>query len=64
MLVQHRNLEFFFKVKYSDLNLIFLQDTDEKFWVIGRTQDEAMKRAVARFNVSEDKITLTQGGDN
>ncbi|KAK3087210.1 hypothetical protein FSP39_003149 [Pinctada imbricata] len=39
------------------------EDADDKFWVCGRTEEEAMKNATARFNVSADKITLKQDED-
>merc|ERR1712106_767601 len=37
--------------------------TDNKYWVSGRTEEEAKSKAAARFKVKEDKITLTQDPD-
>lgn len=38
-------------------------DTDDQYWVSGRTEEEARKRAAEKFNVSEDKISLQQDDD-
>lgn len=38
-------------------------ETDNDYWVSGRTEEEARKKASERFNVSEDKILLRQDED-
>ena len=43
------------------MNLSLTQDTDEKNWVSGRTEDEAKQRAAERFGVDASKISLQQG---
>merc|ERR1712240_44769 len=37
--------------------------TDNKYWVSGRTEKEALSKAAARFKVSEDQIELKQDPD-
>ncbi|XP_069121491.1 LOW QUALITY PROTEIN: valine--tRNA ligase-like [Argopecten irradians] len=39
------------------------EDTDEKYWVSGRSEEEVRRKAAERFKVSEDKISLKQGQD-
>ncbi|KAK3767320.1 hypothetical protein RRG08_050870 [Elysia crispata] len=39
------------------------EDTDEKNWVSGRTEDEAKQRAAERFGVDASKISLQQDED-
>lgn len=39
-------------------------DTDGEYWVTGRTQEEARKKAAKKFGVAPEKITLTQGEGN
>lgn len=38
-------------------------DTDNEYWVSGRTEEEARKKAAERFKVTEDKIALRQDED-
>ena len=38
-----------------------LQDTNDEYWVSGRTEEEARKKAAEKFKVTEDKISLRQG---
>ena len=38
-----------------------LQDTNDEYWVSGRTEEEAKKNAAEKFKVTEDKISLRQG---
>lgn len=38
-------------------------DSAEDVWVVGRTEDEARKRAAEKLNVSEDQIVLKQDED-
>lgn len=40
---------------------LICQDTDDKYWVSGRDEEEAREKAAARFNVPKDKISLKQG---
>ena len=37
--------------------------TDDHYWVCGRNEEEALQRAVKRFNVPKDQITLSQDED-
>ena len=37
------------------------QDTNDEYWVSGRTEEEAKKKAAEKFKVAEDKISLRQG---
>ncbi|KAJ7377422.1 Valine--tRNA ligase [Desmophyllum pertusum] len=39
------------------------EDTDGKYWVSGRTEEEVLKKAAERFNVAPEKITLKQDED-
>lgn len=39
------------------------QDTDNDYWVTGRSEEEALQKAAAKFNVSVDKVKLRQDGD-
>ncbi|OWF42659.1 valine--tRNA ligase-like [Mizuhopecten yessoensis] len=39
------------------------EDTDEKYWVSGRTEEEVRQKAAERFKVSGDKISLRQDED-
>ncbi|XP_014667746.1 PREDICTED: valine--tRNA ligase-like [Priapulus caudatus] len=39
------------------------EDIDNKYWVSGRTREEALERAVARFGVSPEQVTLRQDED-
>lgn len=48
-------------VKIDDPNVKQGLDTDGEYWVSGRTEAEAKKKAAKKFKVSEDKITLHQG---
>ena len=41
--------------------LLLLQDTDDNYWVVARSEEEARQKAATKFNVSIDKITLKQG---
>ncbi|KAK3747841.1 hypothetical protein QZH41_015985 [Actinostola sp. cb2023] len=50
-------------VLINDPNIPTGEDIDGKYWVSGRTEDEARKKAAERFGVSEDKITLRQDED-
>ncbi|CAF1320643.1 unnamed protein product [Adineta ricciae] len=38
-------------------------ETDDKYWVSAHSRDEALDKAVQRFNVSKDKIQLQQDED-
>ncbi|XP_035683587.1 valine--tRNA ligase-like isoform X1 [Branchiostoma floridae] len=38
-------------------------DVDEKYWVSGRDESEARRKAAERFGVAEDKISLRQDED-
>ncbi|PVD22509.1 hypothetical protein C0Q70_18323 [Pomacea canaliculata] len=57
----HRIPAFF--VTVDDPSVPAGQDTDNNYWVTGRTEEEAMKKAAEKFNVSEDKIHLKQDED-
>lgn len=48
-------------MKHNSLQLFFPQNSDGKYWISGRSQDEALKKAVEQFGVEASKITLTQG---
>ena len=51
-------------IRLSDIRLIgvsTLQDDDDDYWVVGKTEEEARENAVKKFNVSADKIQLRQG---
>merc|ERR1712106_1159880 len=37
--------------------------TDNKYWVSGRTEEEAKSKAAARFKVKEEQVKLTQDPD-
>ena len=37
------------------------QENDGHYWVSGRTQEEALEKAVKRFAMSPEKIILKQG---
>uniref|UniRef100_A0A8C9RSQ2 Valine--tRNA ligase n=1 Tax=Scleropages formosus TaxID=113540 RepID=A0A8C9RSQ2_SCLFO len=39
------------------------EDTDDKYWVSGRTEEEARDKAAKRFGVSAEKISLRQDED-
>ncbi|XP_076061155.1 valyl-tRNA synthetase isoform X2 [Oratosquilla oratoria] len=39
------------------------KDDDEKYWVSGRSEEEALEKAVKKFNVPKEKITLRQDPD-
>lgn len=34
------------------------QDIDDKYWVLGRDEEEVKEKVVVRFNVFKDKIIL------
>uniref|UniRef100_A0A646QHV5 Valine--tRNA ligase n=1 Tax=Hemiscolopendra marginata TaxID=943146 RepID=A0A646QHV5_9MYRI len=38
-------------------------DSDNEYWVSGRSKEEAMQKAIARFNKPAEKITLRQDED-
>lgn len=38
-------------------------DGDEKYWVSARNEEEAMEKAIKKFNVTKDKIHLRQDED-
>ncbi|XP_063235744.1 valine--tRNA ligase isoform X2 [Bacillus rossius redtenbacheri] len=38
-------------------------ECDNEYWVSGRTEEEALEKAVRKFNVPASKITLTQDAD-
>ncbi|XP_076436841.1 valine--tRNA ligase-like [Babylonia areolata] len=38
-------------------------DTNDEYWVTGRTEEEAKKKAAEKFKVSEDKVSLQQDDD-
>lgn len=51
-------------MKYKDPTcfwLLFTQDTDGKYWVSGRSEEEARQKAAKQFNVAPAKLTLKQG---
>lgn len=50
-------------IKIDDPNIPEGLDTDDYYWVSGRTEEEAKQKASERFNVSLDKITLKQDED-
>uniref|UniRef100_T1ISV0 Valine--tRNA ligase n=1 Tax=Strigamia maritima TaxID=126957 RepID=T1ISV0_STRMM len=51
-------------VRSGELKLIpDYHDGDNKYWVSGRNQQEALDRAAARFNVPAEKIILRQDED-
>ncbi|XP_077987163.1 valine--tRNA ligase-like [Glandiceps talaboti] len=50
-------------VTIDDPNVPAGDDTDGKYWVSGRDEGEARKKAAKTFNVSEDKISLRQDED-
>ncbi len=53
----HRVPAYFINIKGQDN-----PDLDERFWVSGRSEEEALKKALARFpDVAPGDITLEQG---
>ena len=38
-----------------------MKPLDNKYWVSGRTEDEARKKAAERFRISADILNLKQG---
>nr|KAG5705773.1 hypothetical protein BaRGS_027432 [Batillaria attramentaria] len=50
-------------VSISDPSIPKGEDTDNEYWVSGRTEEEARKNAADKFKVSEDKISLRQDED-
>ena len=48
-------------VSIDDPNIPAGKDTDGQYWICARTEEEAKDKAAAKFNISKDKITLTQG---
>ncbi|XP_036371216.1 valine--tRNA ligase isoform X1 [Octopus sinensis] len=50
-------------VTVNDPNVPEGLGTDDKYWVSGRTEDEAKQNAAERFNVSVEKISLKQDED-
>lgn len=50
-------------VTINDPNAVCGEEMDNKYWVSGRTEDEAREKAAKRFNVSADKISLRQDED-
>ena len=38
-----------------------MQEEDGEYWISGRSEEEAREKAVQKFKVSEDKISLKQG---
>lgn len=50
-------------VKVEDPSVPSGEDTDDKYWVSGRDEEEAKEKAAARFNVPKDKISLKQDED-
>lgn len=57
----HRIPSFF--VTVDDPSVPPGEDTDGKYWVSGRTDEEVLKKAAERFNVAPEKITLKQDED-
>ncbi|XP_060570722.1 valine--tRNA ligase-like [Ruditapes philippinarum] len=47
----------------DDPNIPAGKDTDGQYWICARTEEEAKDKAATKFNVSKDKITLTQDPD-
>ncbi|PIO38859.1 hypothetical protein AB205_0043880 [Aquarana catesbeiana] len=39
------------------------EDTDGKYWISGRSEEEARQKAAKQFNVAPAKVTLKQDGD-
>ncbi|KAG1659710.1 Valine--tRNA ligase [Nymphon striatum] len=56
----HRVPAYFVTVEGSDVTS---QKSDGNSWVSGRNEEEALQKAVKRFNVSPDKIKLEQDED-
>ncbi|XP_002732116.2 valine--tRNA ligase [Saccoglossus kowalevskii] len=50
-------------VTVDDPNVPTGDDIDGNYWVSGRDENEARKKAAAKFNVTEDKISLRQDED-
>ncbi|XP_032235539.1 valine--tRNA ligase [Nematostella vectensis] len=50
-------------VTVDDPNVPRGEDIDDKYWVSGRSLEEATKKAAERFGVTEDKIHLRQDED-
>lgn len=42
---------------------LFLKPSDNEFWVSGRTEEEALEKAIKKFGVDKDKIVLKQDDD-
>jgi len=57
----HRIPAYFVTLNVADAEVG--DEADNRFWVSGRTEAEALANAAQRFNVSEDKITLKQDED-
>ncbi|XP_029307563.1 valine--tRNA ligase [Cottoperca gobio] len=57
----HRIPAYFITV--SDPSVKPGEDMDGRYWISGRSEDEAREKAAKRFNVSTDKITLRQDED-
>uniref|UniRef100_T1IVN6 valine--tRNA ligase n=1 Tax=Strigamia maritima TaxID=126957 RepID=T1IVN6_STRMM len=50
-------------ITFNDSSIQSGSDGDNKYWVSGRNQQEALDRAAARFNVPAEKIILRQDED-
>ena len=51
----------YYKMNCNKFLPLLLQDTDDNYWVVARSEEEARQKAATKFNVSIDKITLKQG---
>ncbi|KAL5288496.1 VARS family protein [Megaselia abdita] len=50
-------------VTFNDNSIPAGSPDDEKYWIVARSQEEALKKASERFNVPESKIVLNQDED-
>ena len=41
--------------------MMSFQPKEGEYWVSGRTEEEALEKAAKKFNVSKEKVVLSQG---
>ncbi|XP_072401213.1 valine--tRNA ligase [Diabrotica undecimpunctata] len=59
----HRIPAYFVTMKSKPQQKLLPGSDDGEFWVSGRTKEEALKKAVKKFNATEDDLILTQDED-
>ncbi|XP_050518605.1 valine--tRNA ligase [Diabrotica virgifera virgifera] len=59
----HRIPAYFVTMKSKPQQKLLPGSDDGEFWVSGRTKEEALKKAVKKFNAKEDDLILTQDED-